>query len=231
MDDWAGHEQSIAVEAADWQGLKPRREAGAPLSYRIDVRSCLLGIESNRSRLPACLPDDGHLVVEEGVLLPLADSLRPGWLAALAHVFSTRTGRLFVFEPSPRWRVAAIVPTDDSHVAIVRVTKAALHDGASIVAVARMLNLTPREAEVFGLLLDGIPPKRIAQILSTSITTVRTQVQAILAKSGHASMRELMWMMARVPSVEQLSILPVLPVPMAAVPGRSRTLAGQAGIA
>ncbi len=43
---------------------------------------------------------------------------------------------------------------------------------------------TPREAQVLGLLCDGLDNKTIAQRLGLALSTVKTHVQALLAKSG-----------------------------------------------
>lgn len=46
----------------------------------------------------------------------------------------------------------------------------------------RFERLTPREAEVMALLLEGYPAQRIAARLVVSITTVRSHIQSILRK-------------------------------------------------
>lgn len=49
--------------------------------------------------------------------------------------------------------------------------------------------LTPREAEVLGLLMGGAAAKRIAYDLGISVSTVRSQIRAILEKLGVGNQR------------------------------------------
>ena len=50
--------------------------------------------------------------------------------------------------------------------------------------------LTPREAEVLGLVADGLPNKAIAQRLSISEHTVKFHVNAVMSKLGAQSRTE-----------------------------------------
>jgi DNA-binding CsgD family transcriptional regulator len=51
--------------------------------------------------------------------------------------------------------------------------------------------LTPAEHEVLAALLQGLSAKSIASLRGASINTVRSQIMAILDKTGHNSQREL----------------------------------------
>lgn len=51
--------------------------------------------------------------------------------------------------------------------------------------------LTPAELEVLGMLLQGLSAKAIASLRGASVNTVRSQIMAILDKTGHNSQREL----------------------------------------
>lgn len=55
--------------------------------------------------------------------------------------------------------------------------------------VRRFHALTPREAEVLGLLMQGTAAKRIAYDLGISVSTVRSQIRGILAKLDVANQR------------------------------------------
>jgi DNA-binding CsgD family transcriptional regulator len=61
--------------------------------------------------------------------------------------------------------------------------------------------LTPTETEVLKALSDGLEPTSVAQAQGVAISTVRTQIQSIRAKSGAPSIRELL---------RQLAVLPPL---------------------
>ncbi|MFN5048825.1 helix-turn-helix transcriptional regulator [Roseateles sp.] len=61
--------------------------------------------------------------------------------------------------------------------------------------------LTPAETEVLKALSDGHEPASVAQQQGVAISTVRTQIQSIRAKSGTPSIRELL---------RQLAVLPPL---------------------
>jgi len=61
--------------------------------------------------------------------------------------------------------------------------------------------LTPAETEVLKLLSEGARPNKVAETQGVAISTVRTQIQSIRAKSGAQSIGELM---------RQLAVLPPL---------------------
>ncbi len=61
--------------------------------------------------------------------------------------------------------------------------------------------LTPTETEVLKLLSEGARPNKVAEQQGVAISTVRTQIQSIRAKSGAQSIGELM---------RQLAVLPPL---------------------
>jgi DNA-binding CsgD family transcriptional regulator len=66
---------------------------------------------------------------------------------------------------------------------------------------AREHGLTPAEARVLAALCDGQPPRRIASAQGVAISTIRTQIGAIRAKTGAQSLRAL---------VSQVAVLPPL---------------------
>jgi DNA-binding CsgD family transcriptional regulator len=53
------------------------------------------------------------------------------------------------------------------------------------------VRLTPAELEVAAGLLQGLSAKAIAKQRGASVNTVRSQIVAILDKTGHKSQREL----------------------------------------
>jgi DNA-binding CsgD family transcriptional regulator len=66
---------------------------------------------------------------------------------------------------------------------------------------ARSHGLTPAETRVLAALCDGLAPSVIAQAQSVAMSTVRSQIGAIRAKTGAPSIRAL---------VRQIAVLPPL---------------------
>jgi DNA-binding CsgD family transcriptional regulator len=65
----------------------------------------------------------------------------------------------------------------------------------------RSVNLTPAETRVLELLCSGVRPTAIARQQNVAVSTVRTQIGSIRAKTGAASISEL---------VRQVAVLPPL---------------------
>ena len=65
--------------------------------------------------------------------------------------------------------------------------------GEVVPLVAQAHDLTPREQEVFGMLLRGTPDKEIARQLVVSDHTARDHTRRVLAKLGVKSRAELAW--------------------------------------
>ncbi|KAM9863431.1 response regulator transcription factor [Leucobacter sp. BZR 635] len=63
--------------------------------------------------------------------------------------------------------------------------------GAGCAGAAGLTNLTPREREVLALLVDGLTNQQIADTLHIGLTTAKTHVGALYAKSGAASRVQL----------------------------------------
>jgi DNA-binding CsgD family transcriptional regulator len=63
------------------------------------------------------------------------------------------------------------------------------------------VGLTPAETRVLELLCAGVRPTEIAGRAGVAVSTVRTQIGSIRAKTGAASIREL---------VRQVAVLPPL---------------------
>lgn len=71
----------------------------------------------------------------------------------------------------------------------------------ALAAYASSIKLTSAETQVLELLCAGVTPNHIAQRQSVAVCTVRTQIGSIRAKSGAASISEL---------VRQVAVLPPL---------------------
>jgi DNA-binding CsgD family transcriptional regulator len=63
--------------------------------------------------------------------------------------------------------------------------------GGTSIALQRLFDLTAAEACVLALLLDHFRPREIAEELGISITTVRSHLQALFAKTGTRRQSEL----------------------------------------
>lgn len=68
----------------------------------------------------------------------------------------------------------------------------ARHAPQELPVTAAELGLTPRQADVLALMLDGLPNKRIAAALSLSEATVKEHVAAILDKLGATNRVEVL---------------------------------------
>jgi len=66
---------------------------------------------------------------------------------------------------------------------------------------ARACGATPAETDVLQALCDGLSPRRIATLFGVSLSTVRTQIQCLRAKTGMPTVAELLRQMALLPPV------------------------------
>ena len=71
----------------------------------------------------------------------------------------------------------------------------------SVHGFARSVSLTPAETRVLELLCGGVSPTEVARQQGVAVSTVRTQIGSIRAKTGAGSIREL---------VHQVAVLPPL---------------------
>jgi DNA-binding CsgD family transcriptional regulator len=71
----------------------------------------------------------------------------------------------------------------------------------SVQGYARSVSLTPAETRVLELLCQGVRPRDIADQIGVAVSTVRTQIGSVRAKTGAGSIREL---------VRQVAVLPPL---------------------
>ncbi len=85
--------------------------------------------------------------------------------------------------------------------AIAFVSEATTPSAASIKAASRIYHLTRTEARVMEQLVSGLSPEQVADLLGSSLNTVRTQVKAILAKAGVSRQADLIRLVATLPQV------------------------------
>lgn len=68
--------------------------------------------------------------------------------------------------------------------------------------VMRIFGLSPAEARLLPLLLRGCTPQQIAQELGVKVTTVRSQLSSVFAKTGATRQQDLIRLLGRVPPVQ-----------------------------
>jgi len=99
----------------------------------------------------------------------------------------------------------AVVPLpsfdDDRHAALLMFGKRQVCEELSVQSFARAHGLTLTESQVLTLLCAGIPPSEVARQQCVALSTVRTQIGSIRAKTGAPSIRGL---------VRQVAVLPPL---------------------
>ena len=92
--------------------------------------------------------------------------------------------------------------SDDEHPATLLVLgKRQVCERLSVHGFARSVHLTPAETEVLELLCQGVRPSEVARRKHVAVSTVRTQIGSIRAKTGAGSISEL---------VRQVAVLPPL---------------------
>lgn len=95
-------------------------------------------------------------------------------------------------------RFVAVVPID-SHSVLLVLGRQSVCAPLTIDWFARDRGLTSSEAQVLGLLCAGLPPVDVAERQGVALSTVRTQLGSIRAKTAANSMRDLLDMVARMP--------------------------------
>jgi len=123
------------------------------------------------------------------------------WLTSLNVARQTRGAASFELPTGAghRWEIQiiswrAITPAPqvaEDNLFLVTMRRTAHAGSADMQALAATTRLTRAEAEVLRLLIGGASTKDIALRRRTSVHTVRSQVNAILGKTGCASMPEL----------------------------------------
>ena len=68
--------------------------------------------------------------------------------------------------------------------------------------VTRIFGLSPAEARLLPLLLRGCTPQQIAQELGVKVTTVRSQLSSVFAKTGATRQQDLIRLLGRVPPMQ-----------------------------
>ncbi len=85
------------------------------------------------------------------------------------------------------------------HVTLMMLSRREVGEALSVQWFARLHSLTPAEARVLELLCQGLEPREVAEAQGVFLSTVRTQVGAIRAKTGARTIRAAVAQVARLP--------------------------------
>lgn len=195
----------------------PAPDAGALLDVLegIDYGLWLVGAEgqvlfANRSGLAACRRDgpfslhEGHLVVREPRFRDaFFDALRDAGagLRRLVRVGANGPCSLAAVVPHRMGRTGLPSEGFDGAQALVLLGRRGACEPLSLEMFAHSHHLTLAETLVLASLCEGLSPSAIARRLSVALSTVRTQLNAIRAKTGTTSLRELLLLVNGLPPV------------------------------
>ncbi|MFG6448224.1 helix-turn-helix transcriptional regulator [Roseateles sp. BYS180W] len=148
----------------------------------------------------AQLKSAGSLQMQQGRLLleEAADQQRLEQAVSDAQFRGLR--RLICLGRGDNWTAISVVPvTDNQGLAMLVLGKRRLCGALPIQAFAREYHLTSAELQVLIALCEGLPPREIAEQHGVAISTVRTQIASVRAKTNTESIRELVSMVAQLP--------------------------------
>ena len=94
---------------------------------------------------------------------------------------------------------AALTPSHAGHAVLVSFERSRIAETLSVDAHAREHGLTLREGQVLAALCDGLRAKEIAARLEIGEATVRTHISNIKAKTGCASIVDIVKQLSRLP--------------------------------
>jgi DNA-binding CsgD family transcriptional regulator len=121
--------------------------------------------------------------------------------------FATQRGRrcLLTLGDQKVQSSISIVPLEAAeggpHAVLVVLGKRAVSEALSMDGFARQYGLTGAETRVLIALCSGLPPLEAARQLGVAISTIRTQIACVRAKTGAASIRALIRQVAVLPPV------------------------------
>lgn len=121
-----------------------------------------------------------------------------GALISIPEAAHGQTPWVLLVAPTPQpLRHALPLLQDDALVLYVFESSVGPPGPRALGALQQLFRLTGAEGRVLGLLLEGLSPAEIAAALSVEITTVRTQLRALFAKTGTRRQSELLGKAAR----------------------------------
>ena len=111
--------------------------------------------------------------------------------------------RLVTIASGGQFVAISVVPLPDADarlgVTLLVLGKRTVCEQLSVQFYARSVALTPAETRVLNLLCDGVEPTEIATQQGVAVSTVRTQIGSIRAKTGAGSIRDLVRRVAVLP--------------------------------
>ena len=174
----------------------------------IDYGMLLIGADSrvlySNHAARQALQGPHALTLQEGVLRPR----RPQDVAplgeALAAAARGRRSLVMVGLGDTRTSICVVPLSDpadggDGASTLLMLGRREMCPALSVRGYARELALTPTETRVLEMLCDGHLPAEIANRHDVALSTVRTQIGSIRAKTGAPSIRELVRLVARLP--------------------------------
>lgn len=197
-----------APVAADREALAPLARCMAHMLDEIDYGMLLVDAAGHVLYLNHAARrelDHDHPLQLAGPTLTAPDSADAATLQEALADAQRGKRRLMTLGRDHQFVAISVVPLDDSaaHLGatLLVLGKRSVCEELSVLGYARAKDLTPAETRVLGLLCRGVQPTRIASDQGVAVSTVRTQIGSIRAKTGTNSIREL---------VRQVAVLPPL---------------------
>jgi len=198
--------------------LRAQAQMGAgaldSLSYALWIVTAERSLQHLNTRAEAILQASDGLVIKQGRLYALngAHAHLARMIKAAAQPNGASRGGTLSIERSngkPSYQVFVVALPEKSAFAVERQVPLALvlaKDAAQRVAApplfARLYGLTPAEGRLAAALLAGKTPGEHATAAGVSIATVRTQMHAVLAKTGTRRQAELVCLLANLPDLD-----------------------------
>lgn len=145
---------------------------------------------------------DGALRIDDGhVQLRDAEAQR-AWPKALWQARQGARSLIGTVDASGR-RMVAVIPmrTTGGNAVLLLIGRPQLCEPLTMAFFARAHHLSNAETSVLQALTDGLSPAEIARRAGVAITTVRTQIGSLRAKTGAASIRALIGQVAALPPI------------------------------
>ncbi|HET7868260.1 MAG TPA: helix-turn-helix transcriptional regulator [Burkholderiaceae bacterium] len=205
-----------ATSVSDYRG--PERRANAShesrcLSQMLDeIDYGMLLVEANGRLLHANhaarvdIEFDHPLVIVEGALRARCEREASILRSALASTADCRLRSFLSLGQGPQRITMSLIPlsisgTTPVHAALVVLRRRGICEALSVQLFARCHQLTLAESQVLRYLCAGAQPGEIALRQGVAISTVRTQLSSIRAKTGAASLRELVCHVSTLPPI------------------------------
>ena len=160
-----------------------------------------------------------QFIDENGRLLPRSRDGRQSWLLAVRHAAQSRNAHIVNVRDRHGQLPVVLRPlTGGGSIEVVVGRRQAFFED-SLLLYARHAGLTQAETQVLLMILRGNTPKQVAGLRSARESTIRTQIRAILGKTGFSCQLQLALFAARLPRLEPMR---------AGSAGRARPPAGAA---